>query len=64
VKEDEAWAVDAAKAGKTFGAICEGLCQWHQDTEVALQAASLLRKWVTEGWVAGIDTAPGITLGA
>jgi hypothetical protein len=64
IKEDEAWAVDAAKVGKTFGAICEGLCRWHQDTEVARQAASLLRKWVTEGWVAGIDTAPEITLGA
>jgi Putative DNA-binding domain len=57
LKEDEAWAVDTALAGETFGAICEGLCRWHQDTEVARQAARLLQRWVTEGWLIGIDPA-------
>jgi hypothetical protein len=55
LKEDEAWALDAAQAGKTFGTICEGLCIWHEEAKVPQQAAILLQRWVTDGLLSRID---------
>ncbi len=49
LKEDEAWALDSAQGGESFGVICEGLCRWHKEHEVALRAATLLQRWVTDG---------------
>ena len=45
----EAWALDAAAAGARFGEICQGLCEWLPDEQVAMQAASLLKGWASEG---------------
>ncbi len=36
-------------AGKTFAEICESLCQWLPEEEVAQFAAGNLRNWVEEG---------------
>lgn len=44
---DEAWALNAIKSGKTFGEICEGLCEWIKEEEAPLHAASLLKGWIT-----------------
>jgi hypothetical protein len=49
LQQDEAWALDAIRAGLTFGEICEGLGQWMVDREAAVRAARLLRLWVEEG---------------
>ena len=53
---DEAWALDAAHGGESFAAICEGLCEWIDAQNVALHAAGLMKQWVTDGIVSGIDT--------
>jgi hypothetical protein len=45
---DEAWMLDAIRSGQTFGDICEGLCHWHNEDDVATRAASLLKLWVEE----------------
>lgn len=54
--EDEIWAIDAALEGKNFGEICEGLCRWHGSSEVAMQAASFLKRWLTDSLITHIGT--------
>jgi hypothetical protein len=54
---DEAWAVAAVRDGKNFAELCEGLCAWHDESQVAMQAASLLKTWVTDGLIHRIETA-------
>lgn len=51
---EEAWALDAVSAGNTFGFICEGLCEWIDEKQVAQHAASLLRAWIEQGMVATV----------
>ncbi len=41
---DEAHALDRLAAGETFGSVCAGL--------EPLRAATLLRSWIEEGWIA------------
>jgi hypothetical protein len=53
---DEAWALDAARRSETFAAICEGLCEWIDARHVALHAAGLMKQWITDGLVSGIDS--------
>ena len=52
--EDEAWALTAATEGKNFGELCEGLCQWHDPSAVAMQAASFLKRWLTDGLLTAV----------
>ena len=52
LEADEAWALNALRDGAAFGAICEGLCAWTDEARAAGRAASLLRGWVEEGWIA------------
>lgn len=54
LNEDEAWALDAVKDGKNFSELCEGLCQWHDASTVAMQAASFLKRWLTDGLITAI----------
>ncbi len=54
---DAAWALDAAAAGENFAAICEGLCEWVDAQNVALHAAGLMKQWIIDGIVSGIDTS-------
>jgi hypothetical protein len=54
---DEAWAIDAALEGKTFGAICEGLCEWVDAKHVGMRAATLLKGWVSAGMIARLETS-------
>jgi hypothetical protein len=53
---DEAWALDAVRQGETFAAICEGLCEWIDPPNVALHAAGLVKQWITDGMVSGIES--------
>lgn len=50
----EAWALDAARAGHEFAAVCEGLCEWIDPTDAAAHAAGLLKQWVGDGMLRGI----------
>jgi hypothetical protein len=52
---DEAWAVDVLRQGENFAAVCEGLCEWHDEAGVAAQAALYLRCWVQDGLIARIE---------
>jgi hypothetical protein len=48
----EAAALDEARDGANFGAICECLAQFVDAPDVALRAASLLRGWIAEELIA------------
>lgn len=56
LEPDEAWALDAAADGQTFGHLCAGLCQWHAPDAVPLRGASLLRTWLEEGLISDVQT--------
>ncbi len=62
LSEEEAWAIDAMLQGASFGAICEGLCQWIDEENAAQQAASLLKGWITAGLVSSVTVIPTTTL--
>ncbi|MCC2658697.1 MAG: hypothetical protein K0Q76_3805 [Panacagrimonas sp.] len=51
---DEAAALDAIGDGATFGDLCELLCGWHAQEQVALRAAALLRRWIAEQWLTAL----------
>lgn len=53
--DDERFALDAARAGHSFGAICEGLLERSGDGDVPLHAASFLKQWATDGLVARVE---------
>ena len=55
--ENEAWALEALREGRSFGELCEGLCRWHAPEAVALQAASFLKRWLTDGLISTVHTA-------
>ncbi|ARG98123.1 HvfC/BufC N-terminal domain-containing protein [Legionella micdadei] len=52
--KDEAWALDALIKGSTFSELCEGLCEWLDESEVGMRAASLLKGWIQSGLLAEI----------
>jgi hypothetical protein len=52
---DEARAVDAALRGHPFGELCAGLTDFVGEDAAALRGAILLKSWLTEGWVTGLD---------
>ena len=52
---EEAWALDALIKGATFGELCEGLCEWCDEQEVGMRAASLLKGWIQSGLLAEIE---------
>ncbi len=54
LSEDEAWAIDAITNGLTFGELCEGLCQWVDEQDAGVHAASLLKGWITAGLITDV----------
>jgi hypothetical protein len=55
---DEAWMLDQAQGGDDFATLCDGLCQWKDESEVAVHAAALLKQWITDGLITRISTYP------
>jgi hypothetical protein len=53
---DEAVSLDAAVGGASFAELCEGLCEWMDAQHVALHAAGLLKGWVTEQMLVGLES--------
>lgn len=53
---DEAWALDAVRAGHDFATVCEGLCEWIDPANAAAHAAGLLKQWIIDGMLS--DIAP------
>jgi hypothetical protein len=55
LESDELSALQALQAGANFGGVCESLCVWHSDDAVALRAASLLKRWISDELIAHLD---------
>jgi len=55
LETDEALALQAARDGQTFDAICELIADCTEADEAAVRAAGLLRVWVESGWLIGLD---------
>lgn len=53
---EEAWALDAARNGSHFTELCEGLCQWLAPDAAAASLAGMLRTWVEDQLVVGLET--------
>ena len=51
----EAWAIEAAQNGANFAELCEGLCEWISEEQVAITAAGLLKQWISDDLVVRID---------
>ena len=51
----EAWALSAVREGADFTALCEGLCEWFPPEDAAPQAAALLRQWVDDELISGLN---------
>jgi hypothetical protein len=50
----EAWALEVAANGATFAELCEGLCEWISEDQVALVAAGFLKQWISDDLIAHI----------
>lgn len=53
----EAWLLDAARIGATFGQLCEALARESGDESAPLRAATGLRDWVANGWLEAVEGA-------
>lgn len=51
---DQAWMLDALRAGQSFAEICDGLTEWIDAQHVALHAAGLLKQWIEDGLISAI----------
>ncbi|HEY6483878.1 MAG TPA: DNA-binding domain-containing protein [Steroidobacteraceae bacterium] len=55
--QDEAAALRACRAHRTFGELCLLLCEHLQEQEAAMRAAGFLRGWVESGLIVSLHTA-------
>lgn len=63
LSEDEAWAMDTLLNGLSFGEMCAGLCQWFDEHNAALRAASFLKGWINSGLISAINIKQQKNLG-
>jgi hypothetical protein len=54
---EEATMLDAMAAGEKFNAICEKLCEWINEEEVALYTAGLLKRFIMDGLISNVSTS-------
>ena len=54
LEPDEAAALDAAREGATFADVCEHLCEWINPDRAAMHAASLLKRWISDGLITAV----------
>lgn len=48
---DKAYMLNCILAGEDFGFICSGLCEWVDDVNVAMHAATLLKGFILDGLI-------------
>lgn len=58
----EAWALDAMRAGADFAKFCEGLCAWVAEEQAALTAAEMLYRWASDGLIKRLVVLPDFHL--
>jgi hypothetical protein len=51
----ETRALEIMRAGGTFGAMCEALCEWQEADEVPLLAAGIMKRWIVEDMITALD---------
>ena len=51
---DEAWALDAALQGESFGVLCEGVCEWIDAEHAPARVAGFLSQWIEDQLLIGI----------
>jgi hypothetical protein len=56
LQKEEEWAIGAAADGETFASLCDGLAQYGNDAEAPTRAAVMLHRWLSDGWIVGIDS--------
>lgn len=49
LSQDELFVISAFKSGQNFSEVCEGLCQWVEESQVGLHAATILKRFILEG---------------
>lgn len=59
---EQLWVVNAIQDGKTFAEICEGLCQWLPEEEVAAFAAGSLRNWLEKNLFSAVRISETATI--
>ena len=57
ITPEQVWMMGAVSQEKTFAEICEGLCKWLPEEQVADFAAGTLRNWIEKGMFSGIKMA-------
>lgn len=55
--QEENWLLEGLSQGLSFGALCEGLCQWIKPEEVGMSAASYLKGWIQKGMLSELKIA-------
>ncbi len=55
---EQLWMMQHIKQGKTFAELCEGLCQWFPEEEVAQFAAGSLANWLQKRLFSAFHVAP------
>jgi hypothetical protein len=55
LQPEEAWAVDAMADGHTFAFLCDGLARHTDEVDAPTLAASMLHRWLSDGWIVRID---------
>lgn len=49
--EDQACVMNKIMDGARFGEVCESLCEWMDEEQAVMRAATLLRGWVDSGMI-------------
>jgi hypothetical protein len=52
---DEAALLSALLAGQPFATACESLLPWHEASAAPMRAASLLGRWLADGWLSALQ---------
>ena len=55
IEVDEAWALDQARQGADFSAICGGLTEWIDAQYVAQRAVEFLKRWLIDELIIKVD---------
>ena len=55
IPTQEAVSLNTFMKGKCFAEVCECLCEWLDEKQVAIKAAGFLQTWVHDGWIADVD---------
>lgn len=57
---EESFSLDSFMQGQCFSEICEGLCEWLDDEQVAVNAAGFLQAWVSDGWITNLEISNSV----